>query len=103
MEIDLIEKFDAMLEDFDFEKVSKIMKLLNWKWGLERGYDIPEIEEMRESCCDLFDSALESFNKYQEADICSGGFRINIFKNKDILLSFSAVESTYNFEDNMVY
>ena len=36
------------MERFDFEKVHKVMKFLNWKWAMSsNGYDVPSIEDLR--------------------------------------------------------
>ena len=47
----LEEQIEEIMDEFDFEKVHKVMKLLNWKWvGADDG--VPRIAEMRRSARD---------------------------------------------------
>jgi hypothetical protein len=39
-------KFDEILDNFDFEKVHRVMKLLNWEWMVSVG-GVPEIQDLK--------------------------------------------------------
>jgi len=104
MTVDLTEKFDKILQGFDFWEVRKIMELMDWKWATAAGYHIPDVDEMKESCCTLFDHTLEEYQGRE--DFCSigtGGFTVTIYKNKNIVLEFIPIYLTYDSEIDEVY
>lgn len=39
---------DKVVRRFDFERVHKVMQLLNWKWNLPRGFEVPTIDEIKD-------------------------------------------------------
>ena len=104
MEIDLSEKFNKILKTFDFPKVVKIMQFLDWKWGMSRGQEVPNLDDMKEMCCTLFDCALERFTKEREGTSeSSGGFEVAIYPDFTIELNFIPVACLYDSEMDLVY
>ena len=50
---------EEVIENFDFEKVHEVMKILNWKWDGDNPGElptIPTVEKMKEVVKDLFRS-----------------------------------------------
>jgi hypothetical protein len=42
------EQIDDIMDDFDFDKVHKIMEFLNWEWWFEENEKrVPEVSELR--------------------------------------------------------
>jgi hypothetical protein len=63
-----------ILNNFDFEKVHKIMTLLNWEWLDFTNFSagVPKIERMKEKVTEMLYSICDSEADYVE----SGGFRV---------------------------
>ena len=77
--------FEMLMGEFDFEKVDSIMNHLNWKWGIKGGdYRIPTVEEMKETCRNLFNDLLVN-NKHYDTVVPSssggGGFEVEVCGN----------------------
>lgn len=39
---------DKVMRRFDFEQVHKAMQLLDWRWNLPRGFDVPTLQEIKD-------------------------------------------------------
>jgi len=69
----MIDSYNKAKKGFDFLRVQKVMEMLEWRW---RGGDrSPTIEEMKETCDELFDMVLNADDKEYWAK--SGGFKIS--------------------------
>lgn len=85
-----IEKFEEILNEFDFNKVKQVMDYLEWTWYDTDG--VPNIKEMKNSCWRLFEHVLSRYlNSKSKCIISSGGFKITLFKEY-ILLEFIVAE-----------
>ena len=40
-------KIKKIMKHFDFEKVHKVMELLDWKWKTEEGVEVPSIKQLK--------------------------------------------------------
>ncbi len=69
---------DALLEKFDFQKVHKVMTLLDWQWS---GQGVPSVENMKSTVSYLF-SILDRENK---SDASTGGFKLERHRDKLVL------------------
>lgn len=77
---------EEVIENFDFEKVHEVMKMLNWKWDEDNPGGlptIPTVEKMKEVVKDLFRSMEDQIAKGDTwSDYTStgtaGGFRATI-------------------------
>jgi hypothetical protein len=71
------ERFEDVMNRFDFVKVNKVMKLLNWTWGGTR--EVPSTVEMEMMCYSLLADLLDHL-KYTDTDYpftcSSGGFEV---------------------------
>lgn len=68
---DIYEQIDSVLERFDFDKVHKVMQLLDWKWG---GPFVPELKvpSPQEMKCATYSLLLEA--RRLDCSTSSGGF-----------------------------
>jgi hypothetical protein len=68
------EHIDNIMDNFDFNKVAKVMKFLNWQWAMSPT-GVPEEPEIRECCrkylSSTYDHAVQQGRKYTMA---TGGF-----------------------------
>lgn len=71
----LIEK---TIEGFDYERVIKTMKYLKWGWGTDQ--KVPTVDEMKNTCRDLFKDAIYCayMNHSEEGTAGTGGFEVHI-------------------------
>ena len=60
---------DSLIEDFDFEKVHKVMTFLDWKW---RGEAVPSVEKIKAAATSLLHQLVRSDSQ----SISSGGLRV---------------------------
>lgn len=75
--------FNIMLNEFDFEKVHKVMKFLNWQWA-ECG-TAPSVVKMKDFVKKLYiDCIKECFVRNTNSmTISVGGFEFHIEKTED--------------------
>jgi hypothetical protein len=86
------------LDEFDFEKVHRVMKFLNWKWADIA--DVPEVSDMRKFCRKYLQNVIvgtlqrkDTGGEYIEA---CGGFR---FEGKLYPDEFCWVRMSFTIED----
>ena len=82
-------KLDELLEEFDFEKVHKIMDLLDWRWAGVLG--TPEKEDMIPVVRSLFDSIKGAIIRKERSFAATGGFKLTYNPDDEITLTFEAV------------
>ena len=68
-------KIDDIMRNFNFEKVHKVMEILDWKWVMTK-YGVPTIEELRGEARRLLVEAANG-----ETQVATGGFRAVYEKN----------------------
>lgn len=80
----IINVLDEIMENFDFEKVKKVIDTLDWKWdGLERfdptdnfklkkGFYVPTLDEIKQFAANL----LWDCANMKDAVVATGGFRV---------------------------
>jgi hypothetical protein len=96
--INIDDAVEDILDEFDFEKVKKVMDFLDWKWhAAEDG--VPRIAELRKSARSLLKQCafkvLLSSEIDAESNIFTGGFRAQAYKyddNVNFRLSFVLTE-----------
>ena len=96
MDINLTEKFEQVLDEFDFIKIYNIMKFLEWKW--HDADENPGVNEMIRNCKRLFQNCLDMYIRDGERGFSgSGGFEIEI-NNNHIDLRFVIESAEYDPE-----
>lgn len=89
VEITFESHWQQILEYFRFNKVLKVMVLLNWKWLIDGTCDgdfrIPTLEEIKTSAKTIAKKAFDENRK-----ITLGGFQVTYNKSTDMMdISFS--------------
>jgi len=65
-------RIEDIMDEFDFDKVHKVMDSLDWTWvGVEAGDNIPSRAELRRSARRLLQQSVQT-----KSSIGSGGFHI---------------------------
>jgi len=73
---------DEIMDWFDFEKVAKVMSVLEWKWvTAEEG--VPSVGEIRQCARKLLKQGIE-----QKTTIATGGLRATYFHDEYVKLEF---------------
>ena len=94
---------EKIIENFDFEKVQKIMKHLNWIYWDSK--DTPSIERLKETAISNLEICCNALNKKRKkrAVCCACGFVATARKYKDgelcLELSFQITSSNWSNKD----
>lgn len=68
------EHIDDIMDNFDFNKVAKVMKYLKWEWA-SSVTGVPEEPELRRSCRQYLSMAYDAGIEYKKGyRISTGGF-----------------------------
>lgn len=96
----LIDKMIAdIMEDFDFEKVRKVMLLLDWKWDIGNGeMTVPSIYRLTKQAERLLRDTAKYFGEKDHHTISTGGFTAMLYDDT-LTLSFELEEGTAFPED----
>ena len=97
------ELVDEVFENFDFDEVHKVMKLMKWKWVSHNGFEIPSLERIKSSARARIEGAIEcaknSKRKTKDTEFfsSSGGLKASAWKNSygqitNIQLQFTLTE-----------
>lgn len=80
-----VDPTEYIVNNFDFEKVKKVMHALEWKWVAEEtGHTIiPDISRMMRTARRLLNSAISQLDSHKEYTVASGGFYATANKNED--------------------
>ena len=85
---------DIVLDDFDFKKVKKAMKALDWTWFPNNR--TPKVSEMKQTCRGLLKTAIGLYKNNPEVPYetaCTGGFELFLDKEtQDIEVKFVVTE-----------
>jgi len=85
----VLENFEEAIDNFNFKRVHKAMKALNWKWANNYGQEsVPTIKKMKDTCRDLINGII-----YGDKEIGScrtGGFYVSVI-NIDGLVDISFI------------
>ena len=105
----LLAQANAIMEDFDFEKISKVMQFLNWGWGVKNDENKMSLEVPNVYCIINFAESLLAEvavyyeSKKEECVLASGGFEARVTKEGDLILLFvveEAEEYADDYEEN---
>lgn len=96
---DIDQQVNEILCTFDFEKVHKVMKFLNWKWASSRTEDqIPSLGELVLKAQELIYSSLAEISTQSTEDyfVMTGGFKVTIIRCYD---GYLIIELMFVLED----
>lgn len=86
------EAIESIMDNFDFDKVQKVMEFLNWKWvSTENG--IPSVQELRSQARRLIKEAIE-----EKVRIATGGFRVDYFYEDEGYVELSFIVDQWSSE-----
>ena len=86
-----------IMEEFDFRKVQRVMKMLDWKWSQDVGERrVPSLDEMKTHVEVLMNSAIRNKRGAEDKNVyvSSGGFKVTINEYNRMSLEF--VVERYN-------
>ena len=85
-----------LLNNFNFERIEKLMHAIDWKWAMYEGLRFATIDEMRGKCINLLFEAKRDYSV-----VSSGGFQASYKFNCDgeeiFTLRFIAAENYIRF------
>ena len=85
-----------LINNFDFERIEKMMHAVDWMWAMHDGLRFPTIDEMRDKCINLLFSAKRDYDV-----VSSGGFQASYKVNDEgeeiFTLKFIATENYIRF------
>ncbi len=82
------DKIDYILDNFDFDKVHRVMKALKWTYkNTEQGYSVPNIHRLLKKAKGLLESISTAGSFHS-----SGGFEASIDSNGIMALKFIVSE-----------
>jgi hypothetical protein len=94
--MDRIDAIYELLRSFNFEKVEKTMRALEWKWAVGQELRVPEIDEMKDTCSRLLNAAARD-----KTTVSSGGFeasyKIDDFDKEVFTLKFVVAQDYVRF------
>lgn len=72
------EAIDEIMDNFDFERVHKVMDFLNWKWfSADANSEVPDPSELRKSARKQIKECLQGSVDYSDYfSISCGGFEV---------------------------
>ena len=87
-------QIEEILENFDFDRVYKVMQHLDWKWD---GDEVPNHYQLIRQARKLLEEAVKyGYNNHHEVSM--GGFKAT-FDNGDLTLEF-IVDKYTSYKDN---
>ena len=95
--------FSKVVDQFDFKKVRKIMKKLDWKWGAYNDARVPKVEEMQETCWDLLNSVLDNLEEIPAGSASTGGFEVYLENSGNLGIKFVLESAEYEVETGEAY
>lgn len=75
-----------VLDNFDFEKVHRVMEFLNWTWSTKKKKEkIPSIKKMKKHAERLIEDAIKGLKKHgaDQYSIATGGFEAYAFYGEE--------------------
>lgn len=96
-----IQSINEVMDNFDFERVEKVMNCLEWGWGFEN--QIPDIHEIRRFARQLLADTIIGLSNLIEdkrLSLSSGGFTATAYRDDSLSLSFVVEEWEYFTNEN---
>lgn len=86
-------KINECLEELEFEKIHKVMEMLNWQWSIHTNFEdrceVPTVSYMKMHVKNMLHECYEEMDKNDEDwRISTGGFVVRTFKDNDCEVTF---------------
>lgn len=96
---DLDQQIQDMLCCFDFEKVHKVMKFLDWKWASSRTENgVPSVSELMLKARELIYSSIAGISNRSDPNyfVMTGGFKVSVHRCDD---GYLVIELQFSISD----
>ena len=91
-------KIKKIMKHFDFEKVHKVMELLDWKWKTEEGLEVPSVKQLKKYAKKQLENVVDNYKKkHEDLYISSGGFETRM-EYGELYLRFIVEDMWKEFE-----
>lgn len=76
----VLKQYRNALNNMNFEKIEQVMNFLDWGWG--KDLSVPSIDEMKDTCDELFMVVLQDHVKEgKRSSASTGGFKVEVWEN----------------------
>lgn len=90
---------ESIIQNFDFDKIQKVMSLMDWHWYTKNGFRVPSLEEIKSTAARLLSEALHyAKNSESPAIFSCGDFKAEVDLAKEVIELSFIVESLSNYE-----
>ena len=91
-------KIKKIMKHFDFEKVHRVIELLDWKWKTEEGLEVPSVKQLKKYAKKQLENVVDNYKKkHEDLYISSGGFETRI-EYSELHLRFIVEDMWEEFE-----
>ena len=93
-----IESINEVMDNFDFERVEKVMNCLEWSWGIGHNEHVPDIYEIKRFARQLLADTIIGFSHLiddKSLSLSTGGFVATSYRDGSLSLSFVVDRGRY--------
>ena len=88
-----------VVESFDFEKIHRVMTVLDWKWAMDNGVAMVPTHYRIIKQAEKLLKEVSQYEDKQRHEIATCGFRAVFDENEDLELRFE-IETSVSFNDD---
>jgi len=88
----------AVMEDFDFDRVHRVMMNLEWKWDIDGSMIAPSIYRLMKNAERLLREAAQHYGEQECFSLGSGGFMAHL-SGDELTLEFILTSTTSDARD----
>lgn len=89
-------RIEEVLDNFDFQKVLKVMRLLNWKWATKNGdLKVPSLYQIMSTANMLLNDVVHYIGTNGHKEASCGGLKASVNAKGDLSLSFEITCYTF--------
>jgi hypothetical protein len=99
-----IKTINNVMDNFDFERVEKVMDCLEWSWGVGHDEHVPDIYEIKQFARHLLADTiirLSHLIENKSLSLSTGGFVATSYRDGSLSLSFVVEEWGYSIEEDI--
>lgn len=76
MAVPTMQDVEPLMSEFDFEKVQRVMEMIDWKWSHPEPAHVPSVDELKECVRKLWAQVVES----KGGSSRTGGFEVYCYE-----------------------
>lgn len=89
-------RIEEVLDNFDFQKVLKVMRFLNWKWATRNGdLKVPSLYQLMSTAKILLNDVVHHIGTNGHKEASCGGLKASVSVKGDLSLSFEIMSYTF--------